>query len=320
MFRRALLGHDPGMSLGRHLVEAGEHGGLPFHSDCPVCRVQRLHGTVPDPVVVPVRARAGIVAAVLALAPLSTPLAGVASAATPPQTSATDPNYDPDSDPDFAPDPNAPPVPEDDGDVDPDGDLDDLLDPGEDLSDRQLQRDFNAANDRGPQAQASFIPCGPFVAVCVRVAIGVGTKIASKIAGRGSSAVKSVAREAARRKQVSFTKVRNNLQRYANKAKELKRSRAYRKGLYRKVARGLKLGLGLGTLQCAISFAVTLVINRGTIREGIGACVTALASAFAGASTTKDSHKANDSSPSQHRGAYGKPWLKPRAPALATTG
>ena len=119
------------MSLGRHLAEAGEHGGLPFHSDCPVCRVQRLHGTVPDPVVVPVRARAGIVAAVLALAPLSTPLAGVASAATPPQPSATDPNYDPDSDPDFAPDPNAPPVPEDDGEVDPDGDLDDLLDPGE---------------------------------------------------------------------------------------------------------------------------------------------------------------------------------------------
>lgn len=62
---------------------------------------------------------------------------------------------------------------------------------GDEQLDRQLQRDFNAANDRGPQAQASFIPCGPFVAVCVRVAIGVGTKIA----GRGSSAVKSVARE-----------------------------------------------------------------------------------------------------------------------------
>jgi hypothetical protein len=51
-------------SLSAHLTAGADHGRLPFHPDCPVCREQRLTGAVSD-AVLPARARAGLLAAVL---------------------------------------------------------------------------------------------------------------------------------------------------------------------------------------------------------------------------------------------------------------
>lgn len=181
--------------------------------------------------------------------------------------------------------------------------------------DRQLQRDFNAANDRGrggPRPHASTPACVVLFAVCARVVIAVGTGIAGKIAARGSSKVKTVAKEAAKKNHVSFTKVRNNMQRYANEAKALKRSKAYRKGLWRKVARRFKNNLGTAIKGCASGFAGVLIAG-GSIRTGIYACLAGFAIGIA-----TPTSKAGD--PSQRRGAYGKPGPNPRTPALATIG
>jgi LysM domain len=51
-------------SLSAHLTAGADHGRLPFHPDCPVCRERRLAGALSD-AVLPARARAGLLAAVL---------------------------------------------------------------------------------------------------------------------------------------------------------------------------------------------------------------------------------------------------------------
>jgi hypothetical protein len=56
-----------GMSLSLHLSSGEGHGALGFRRDCPICRGERLSGTLAagEPVV-PARVKAGVVAAVLA--------------------------------------------------------------------------------------------------------------------------------------------------------------------------------------------------------------------------------------------------------------
>jgi LysM domain len=54
-------------SLTEHLVEAGDHGRLRFHPGCPVCRRERLYGTLSVEPVVPRRAQALLAGGVLAV-------------------------------------------------------------------------------------------------------------------------------------------------------------------------------------------------------------------------------------------------------------
>src|SRR4051794_6227977 len=72
-------------ALGRHLTGAA-HDDLPFHPSCPTCRAQRVQGTLPTGSIVGPRARAGVLAAVLAggtLAPAGAALAAKPKPAAP---------------------------------------------------------------------------------------------------------------------------------------------------------------------------------------------------------------------------------------------
>ena len=53
-------------TLTAHLRRTDDHGGLPFHPDCPVCRAERLSGTLPAQRPVARRTQAAVVAAMLA--------------------------------------------------------------------------------------------------------------------------------------------------------------------------------------------------------------------------------------------------------------
>src|SRR5918999_491432 len=54
-------------SLTAHLLETGDHGRLRFHPSYPVCRQERLYGSLSTEPVVPVRARVLLAGSVLAL-------------------------------------------------------------------------------------------------------------------------------------------------------------------------------------------------------------------------------------------------------------
>ena len=93
-------------TLTDHLRQAGDHGRLPFHPACPVCRDHRLAGPLPPDNLVPPRTRALLAAGVLALSTAG-PSVAVATGqtaeeqgvATPPATPAVDTADDPDFDP-----------------------------------------------------------------------------------------------------------------------------------------------------------------------------------------------------------------------------
>jgi LysM domain len=135
-------------SLTPHLLEAGDHGGLRFHPSCPVCRRERLYGTLSSEPVVPRRAQALLAGGVLALS-ASAPAAsiaqepdlqfeGVAAPEEPGGPDLDDPAFDPGGDTalsfDTAPAPAAPENGDDSGDgapldVEPTVDLDARLAP-----------------------------------------------------------------------------------------------------------------------------------------------------------------------------------------------
>jgi hypothetical protein len=93
-------------SLSAHLRQPEHHGRLPFHSDCPVCRRERLVGVLPSDRLISRRAQAAIAAGVIALSAGAPP---VAVAQEPDQTSeggaaqdaptGGDPSHNPDFDP-----------------------------------------------------------------------------------------------------------------------------------------------------------------------------------------------------------------------------
>ena len=67
-------------TLNAHLRRTDDHGGLPFHPDCPVCRAERLSGELPAHGPVGRRTQAAVVAAMLA-ASTATPTVAVAQEA-----------------------------------------------------------------------------------------------------------------------------------------------------------------------------------------------------------------------------------------------
>ena len=70
------------MPLNVHLTEPDSHEHLPFHPGCPVCRAERLAGRLAGGPVLSRRAKASLLATVLALS-AGAPLAGVATAQAP---------------------------------------------------------------------------------------------------------------------------------------------------------------------------------------------------------------------------------------------
>jgi LysM repeat protein len=83
-------------SLSNHLREAESHGRLPFHPSCPVCRGERLRGSLVGDAILGQRARAGLLAATLALSSLGLPVSALAQSdpASPPAAPAPDGNLD----------------------------------------------------------------------------------------------------------------------------------------------------------------------------------------------------------------------------------
>jgi LysM repeat protein len=72
-------------SLSSHLTAGRDHGRLRFHPDCPICRNQRLAGTLSDAVLTP-RARAGLLAAALGVGTLAPSSVASASDSSKPPT------------------------------------------------------------------------------------------------------------------------------------------------------------------------------------------------------------------------------------------
>ena len=62
-------------SLTAHLVESGDHGRLGFHASCPVCRQERLFGSLPSEAIISRRAQAALASGVLALSAAGAPAA-----------------------------------------------------------------------------------------------------------------------------------------------------------------------------------------------------------------------------------------------------
>ena len=92
-------------SLTAHLHQSEDHGRLAFHPDCPVCRAERLSGTLPVQGVVTRRTQAAVVATLLAA---STATPTIAVAQEPDQVSEgtlapADAGADPALNPDFDP-------------------------------------------------------------------------------------------------------------------------------------------------------------------------------------------------------------------------
>lgn len=116
-------------SLTAHLIAQGDHGRLPFHPDCPVCRRDRLAGFLPAEPVVSRRAQAAIAAGVLAVSSGAPTMAvavepdqqqeGTATPEDTPGNAAQGPDFDPGGEStDLAEE--APPVPEIQAPADPD--------------------------------------------------------------------------------------------------------------------------------------------------------------------------------------------------------
>jgi LysM domain len=92
-------------SLTAHLLEPGDHGRLPFHASCPVCRRERLSGTLSSEPVVSRRTQAVLAGGVLAFSASAPGLAaaavpdsqaeGVAAPEAPPGAELDDPEFDP---------------------------------------------------------------------------------------------------------------------------------------------------------------------------------------------------------------------------------
>jgi hypothetical protein len=93
-------------SLSAHLREPDDHGALAFHPECPICRHERLAGTLPADALVSRRTQALFAAGVLALSS-ATPAVALCQepdqeqegSAAPDQAAATNPAADPDFDP-----------------------------------------------------------------------------------------------------------------------------------------------------------------------------------------------------------------------------
>lgn len=170
-------------------------------------------------------------------------------------------------------------------------------------SDHQLatmKKQLRGESGAEPRARAS-VPCGPLVAVCVRVAIGVATKVAAKIGSRGSNAVKDAARRQVRRRGGSFRRFQKSMRRTGREARKLRRSRAYRKRQWRKLARALRARIGPASRDCLFAGAGTL-LGGGSVQAGIAACVAAFVNRISRSSSTALSSAYGHAGPSRPTG------------------
>jgi hypothetical protein len=92
-------------SLNAHLRQPEQHARLPFHPECPLCRRERLVGSLPSDALVSRRTQAALAAGVLALS-AAAPVGAyaqepdqVTEGAAPEEIDGADPTHDPDFDP-----------------------------------------------------------------------------------------------------------------------------------------------------------------------------------------------------------------------------
>jgi hypothetical protein len=92
-------------SLSAHLRQTEAHGRLSFHPECPICRAERLSGTLPAPGTAARRAQAAVLAGVLAASAVTPAVAlaqepdQVSEGTIAPEETGGDPALDPDFDP-----------------------------------------------------------------------------------------------------------------------------------------------------------------------------------------------------------------------------
>jgi hypothetical protein len=94
-------------SLTAHLLEAGDHGRLGFHPGCPVCRQERLSGSLAHEALISRRAQAALATGVLAVA-TSAPVAAIAQEPDQTQEGVVAPESPGSPQPDGAPQPEDP--------------------------------------------------------------------------------------------------------------------------------------------------------------------------------------------------------------------
>jgi hypothetical protein len=161
-------------SLSDHLRESGSHGRLPFHPSCPVCRDERLSGSLAGDAILGQRGRAGLLAATLALSSLGLPAAALAQSdpASPPAAPAPDGNLDR-VDKDHATQPDNPAA-EDDAPIGGENliepDPDDLREepdatPLSELPPEQPGEEIDVAPEAEPQPETAPAPVAPAVPV-----------------------------------------------------------------------------------------------------------------------------------------------------------
>src|SRR4051812_23561103 len=121
-------------SLSAHLRQTEAHGRLSFHPECPICRAERVSGTLPAQGTAAGRAQAAVLAGVLAASAVTPAVAvaqepdQVSEGTIAPEEAGGDPALDPDFDPGGESDDlpfDAPDAPESDPAQDPE-----LADPG----------------------------------------------------------------------------------------------------------------------------------------------------------------------------------------------
>ena len=141
-------------SLSAHLRHGDQHAALPFHAECPICRDERLAGTLEPSRLVPARGSAALAAGVLALSAAVPPATiaqehdqvreGVVAPDAPAEDQSHDPDFDPGGTSVVLPDePTAsPPLPA--------SDITDADGPVEEDTDADLQMPVEGAGDAAP--------------------------------------------------------------------------------------------------------------------------------------------------------------------------
>src|SRR4051812_32795869 len=140
-------------SLNTHLRERGSHAHLPFHSECPICRAERMVGSLPADPVLSGRARAALAAAVLAASGgpgAIYPALSLAGEPTSTETGEVDPG--PESGPDADTNPDTDTGPEEEDGMDTEDPVEVDPDDGEDTgSDAEESDDVRGPDDVTPE-------------------------------------------------------------------------------------------------------------------------------------------------------------------------
>jgi LysM repeat protein len=154
-------------SLTDHLRQPESHGRLPFHSACPICRAERLGGSIVGGTVLGQRAQASILAATVAVSTLGLPSTAIADNDAPTPRTAQTPDGDLDRvDGDDGTQPDTPAAEDDAGfggenliEPEPeDGQEAPEPTPLSELSPEQPGDETEAVGDSGPELQTAPVP------------------------------------------------------------------------------------------------------------------------------------------------------------------